>query len=161
MKISFAILTLLWASNCLASFEMPGQGYAELSCGTSESVDFGFALKKQDESYVFTAGNQQVNVPDVPERYTLVMVLHQDKEVWIPDWFDKPLQSFDWSIAGKRIQLKQNTDSRSIDKARGGFVVLVDETPYFFHSNTAQLKFHFNQEGLQDLRIEGMFTAKR
>lgn len=161
MKRILLFLICVWLPAAWATFEVPGHGQLTLVNGESQPLNFGFAYKQLNGGYVFQAGSQQVEVDELPEKYTLALVLHQDKEVWITDWTNQPIQSFDWTLGRYHVVLKKNTDPKLADKARGGYVLQVDNSLYFFHKNMAQLKFHFDSTGLKELTVEGMFSPSR
>jgi hypothetical protein len=129
--------------------------------GTKQSLNFGFAYNQINSVEVFQAGVQQITVTELPERYTLAVILHQDEQVWVTDWINQPLQGFEWSLGSHSFKLGKNTDPQYADKARGGYVLWVDTTPYFFHKNMAQIKFHFDNQGISEISIEGMFSPRR
>lgn len=152
------LLCLGWASSAWAYFTVPGKGQLVLLDGTKQSLQFGFAFTQKNGTEIFQAGIQEVEVAELPEKYTLALVLHKDEQIWVTDWVNKPVQSFEWSLGKHSFILSKNSDPRYAEKARGGYVLLFDGTPYFFHKNMAQIKFHFNKEGISEVRIEGMFT---
>ncbi|MBU1618331.1 MAG: hypothetical protein KJ556_02975 [Gammaproteobacteria bacterium] len=161
VKTSLMLLFLLWVPTTWAYFTVPGQGHLTLLDGTKQSLQFGFSFKQQNGAEVFQAGIQVVEVAELPSKYTLALVLHQDEQIWVTDWSNKPLQGFDWSVGKHSFKLSKNTDPKYQDKARGGYVLMFDNTPYFFHKNMAQIKFHFDKDGVSEVRIEGMFTPGR
>lgn len=161
VKTSLIVLLLLWVPRLWAYFDVPGQGQLTLLDGTKQSLQFGFSFKQQNGTEVFKAGIQEVEVAELPSKYTLALVLHQDEQIWVTDWSNKPLQGFEWSLGKHSFKLGKNTNPKFKDKARGGYVLMFDNTPYFFHKNMAQIKFHFNKDGVSEVRIEGMFTPGR
>ena len=108
---------------------------------TEQSLQFGFAFTQKNGTQIFQAGIQEVEVAELPDKYTLALVLHQDEQIWVTDWINKPLQGFEWTLGKHSFKLSKNTDPKYKDKARGGYVLMFDDTPYFFHKNMAQIKF--------------------
>ncbi|WP_337840411.1 hypothetical protein [Rheinheimera sp.] len=161
MKQLLIFILSVWLPCAWGAFEVPGKGSMTLANGETQPLMFSFAYKQANSGFVFQAGQQEVEVADVPEKYTLALVLHQDKEVWVTDWVNEPIASFDWTLGQYHLVLKKNTDPKLATKARGGFVLSVNGTLYFFHKNMAQLKFHFDATGLKELSVEGMFTPGR
>lgn len=161
VKTSLMLLFLLWVPGTWAYFTVPGQGQLVLLDGTKQSLQFGFSFRQQNGTEVFQAGIQEVEVAELPDKYTLALVLHQDEQIWVTDWINKPLQGFEWTLGKHSFKLRKNTDPKYKDKARGGYVLMFDDTPYFFHKNMAQIKFYFNKDGVSEIRIEGMFTPGR
>ena len=161
VKTSLMLLFLLWGSTAWGYFTVQGQGQLVLLDGTKQSLQFGFSFIQKNGTEVFQAGIQEVEVAELPDKYTLALVLHQDEQIWVTDWVNKPLLSFEWSLGKHNFKLSKNTDPKYEGKARGGYVLMFDNTPYFFHKNMAQIKFHFNKDGISEIRIEGMFTPSR
>ena len=161
MRQLLTFVLAIWLPVSWAAFEVPGNGTMILANGEAQPLTFSFAYKQSNSGFVFQAGRQQVEVADVPDKYTLALVLHQDKEVWITDWVNQPIQSFDWTIGRYHLVLEKNSDPKDAAKARGGYVLKVNDDKYFFHKNMAQLKFHFDAKGLKDLSVEGMFSPGR
>lgn len=161
VKTSLILIFFLWIPAAWAYFTVPGQGQMMLLDGTEQPLQFGFAFAQKNGAHIFQAGIQEVEVAELPEKYTLALVLHQDEQIWVTDWINKPLQGFDWSLGTHHFKLSKNTDPKYADKARGGYVLMYNDTPYFFHKNMAQIKFHFNKDGVSEVRIEGMFTPGR
>ncbi|MBP8226609.1 MAG: hypothetical protein KAX67_01125, partial [Pararheinheimera sp.] len=93
--------------------------------------------------------------------YTLALVLHQEEQIWVTDWLNQPLQGFEWTLGKHSFKLTKNTDPKYKEKARGGYVLMFDNTAYFFHKNMAQIKFYFTKDGVSEVRIEGMYTPGR
>lgn len=161
VKTSLMLLFLLWGQTAWAYFTVPGQGQLILFDGSLQSLKFGFGFSQKNGTEVFVAGIQEVEVAELPDKYTLALVLHQDEQIWVTDWINQPLQGFDWSLGKHSFKLTKNTDPKYKEKARGGYVLMFDNTPYFFHKNMAQIKFYFNKDGVSEVRIEGMFTPGR
>ena len=160
-KTGLMLFSLLWVPMSWAYFTLPGQGQLVLLDGSKQSLQFGFSFTQKNGTEVFQAGIQEVEVAELPDKYTLALVLHQNEQIWVTDWINKPLQGFEWSLGKHSFKLRKNTDPKYADKARGGYVLLFDNTPYFFHKNMAQIKFHFTKDGVSEIRIEGMFTPGR
>ncbi|RVT45836.1 hypothetical protein EMM73_11515 [Rheinheimera sediminis] len=161
VKSSLMLLLLLCAPTAWAYFTVPGQGQLTFLDGSKQSLQFGFAYKQQNGTEVFQAGIQTLEVAELPSKYTLALVLHKDEQIWVTDWSDKPLQAFEWILGQYSFKLSKNSDAKYRDKARAGYVLMFNNTPYFFHKNMAQIKFHFNKDGISEVRIEGMFTPGR
>ncbi len=128
--------------------------------GPDKACNLVFLLPKKTALDVFQAGIQEVEVAELPDKYTLALVLHQDEQIWVTDWINQPLQGFEWTLGKHSFKLNKNR-SKIPGQSRGGYVLMFDKTPYFFHKNMAQIKFHFHKEGVSEVRIEGMFTPGR
>jgi hypothetical protein len=161
IKTSLLLLLSLWLPSAWAYFTVPGQGQLFLLDGSVQSLQFGFAFNQKNGAEVFQAGIQEMEVAELPEKYTLALVLHQDTQIWVTDWINKPLQGFEWTLGRHTFVLSKNTEPKYADRARGGYVLMFNKTPYFFHKNMAQIKFHFTKEGVAEVFIEGMFTPGR
>ncbi len=161
VKSGLSLILLLWAPVSWAYFTLPGHGQLVLLDGSKQSLQFGFAFTQKNGTEVFQAGVQEVEVAELPDKYTLALVLHQEEQIWVTDWLNQPLQGFEWTLGKHSFKLTKNTDPKYKEKARGGYMLMFDNTAYFFHKNMAQIKFYFTKDGVSEVRIEGMYTPGR
>lgn len=157
MKLWLLFSALLFAIPAQAQFDISGEGQVFLVNGTSQQFDFGFSLFRQDGSYRFIVGRYNLNVPTAPKKYSLSLILQDDKHVWVPDFINEPLLGFELQIEQYLIKLFQDPDS----DAKGHFILQVNDERFQFSRGPGQVNFLFNDSGLKDVRIEGMFKPRR
>ncbi len=73
--------------------------------GSKQSLQFGFAFTQKNGTEVFQAGVQEVEVAELPDKYTLALVLHQEEQIWVTDWINQPLQGFEWTLGKHSFKL--------------------------------------------------------
>ena len=108
-KSRHLMLTALWLPFvCQAQFDIEGAAEMTLSNGNTQQLQYGFRYFRQDGSYHFVVGQQKLIVPSVPQKYSLTLILHDNNQVWVPDFGTEPLQSFKLNIAGADIALHRD-----------------------------------------------------
>lgn len=145
---------LLLASACHAQFVITGQGKMQPLTGDSQTFNFGFSYVRQEGSYRFNAGSQSLKVHTLPKKYSVVLILQDNKQVWIPDFSEQAVNSFDLELGDYKLKLYKDPTAL---KARGNFVFRLNEDTYYFNRGPAQINFLFAEDGITDVRVEGMF----
>ncbi len=153
------IALLLFSTHALAQFDVTGSGIAYLRDGSQQTFDFGFTYTRKDGRNVFIVGRQSVNVPSVPQLYSVALVLHQEQFVWATDFINDPLIGFELAIGEHRIKLFQEEDLN----APGSFVIDIDGVRHHFvrDRNIGQLDFNLNEQGLESVTPRGFLRPGR
>jgi len=156
MVLFFALLVSPVAN---ADFDYSGHGQLVDANGNSHSFQFGFSFLKHEGQYKFNAGRLSMAVDEVPKRYTLELVLHDQQQIWVAEFSKQPIQGFDWQIGDHRLQLNQEP---ATPKRPARFKLTVDNTDYFFTSkNRGQIQLKFNEKGITEIEVDSMMTQKR
>ncbi|WP_333609308.1 hypothetical protein [Arsukibacterium sp.] len=152
--------TLLWLvpTAAWAQFEIDGEGSLLLANDRTVEFDYGFSYYLQEGQYRFIVGRQSLNVPSVPQKYSLALILQQDKAVWVPDFINDPLLGFELTIDDYVIKLYQDDSAR---QAPGRFVVSLNGELFHFSRGPGQINFYFTEQGIKEVRVEGMFKPRR
>ena len=158
MKYLWLISLLLLSPSTYAQFDIYGEGTVQLVNGNTQPFDFGFSYFRQDGQYRFIVGRYSLTVPSVPQKYSLALVLQDDKQVWVADFINEPLTGFDLELEQYQIKLYQDN---SRENARGGFVLQLNNERYYFNRGPGQVNFLFNEQGIKDVRVEGMFKPAK
>lgn len=157
-KIRLMLCTaLLFPFICHAQFDITGQAELILSNGNTQKMDYGFRYFRQDGSYHFIVGEHKLIVPSVPQKYSLALILQQKTQVWVPDFSKEPVQSFTFNIAGSEISLRHDP---AVDSP-GNFIVQLNSEIYHFNRGPGQINFYFTEEGISEIKIEGMLKPKK
>lgn len=157
----FAAAALALVLPLAASAEFVLQGPLQLTTSKGLTVDktFGFAFEQSADGYLFRVGAQQLSVAEVPKRYTLSLILHQNAEVWATDFHPEPIQGFRWSIGPHRFHLFKQAQKPA---RPGDFVLDIDGLRhYFVPGKPIQIHFLFEPHGISELRVEGTLKPKR
>ncbi len=141
-----------------AQFDIYGEGTVQLANGKTQPFDFGFSYFRQDGQYRFIVGRYSLTVPSVPQKYSLALVLQDDKQVWVSDFINEPLIGFDLELEQYQIKLYQDN---SRVNARGGFVLQLNDERYYFNRGPGQINFLFTEQGIKEVRVEGMFKPAK
>ncbi|MDX1392499.1 MAG: hypothetical protein R3241_08965 [Rheinheimera sp.] len=149
---------LLFGSAANAQFDISGAGKVHLVNGGSQEFDFGFNYFRQEGSYRFIVGRYSLTVSSVPKKYSLALILQNDKQVWVPDFINEPLAGFELQIENYSLKLYQSPDAV---KAKGNFVFQLNDEQYYFDKGPGQVNFLFTEEGIKDVRVEGMFKPRK
>ena len=157
MKLWLLFSAFLLALPAQAQFDITGEGNVFLVNGTTQQFDFGFSLFRQDGSYRFIVGRYNLNVPTAPKKYSLALILQDDKHVWVTDFINEPLLGFELQIEQYRIKLFRDPDS----DAKGHFILQINDERFQFRRGPGQISFLFNDRGIKDVRVDGMFKPRR
>ncbi|WP_440903841.1 hypothetical protein ACMZOO_13410 [Catenovulum sp. SX2] len=134
-----------------AEFDLPGKATLVYPSGLEKSVDFGFSFKMTDEGTKFSAGTSSVSVSQVPEQYTLALYLHKDEFIWVSEFSQGYFSTFTYKIGEHLIELRKAPE-RSI---KGKYELVIDGKISLFDSNTIQLDFIFNSDGIKRIVPRG------
>lgn len=94
----------------------------------------------------------------MPQKYSLSLILQDDKYVWVSDFINEPLLGFELQIEQYHLRLFQDPEA---DKAKGNFVLQLNDERFMFSRGPGQVNFMFTEEGIKDVRVEGMFKPRR
>lgn len=156
--IRYCLLLLFFTSMpVMAQFDLDGTGSVVLTNGRTESFDFGFSYFRQDGFYRFIVGRQSINVPSVPKKYSLVLILQNEEFVWVPDFINQPITGFDFNLEQHKIQLFKDDKS----EARGKYILQVNNERFQFSRGPGQINFYFTEQGIKEIRVEGMYKPLR
>lgn len=147
---------LLVSPLSFAQFDIFGEGKVYLVNGQNQPFDFGFSYFRQDGKYRFIVGRHSLTVPSVPQKYSLALILQDDKQVWVSDFINEPLTGFELELDGNELVLYQDP---AADKAKGNFVLKLNGDRFYFNRGPAQVSFLFNEDGIKEIKVEGMLKS--
>jgi hypothetical protein len=158
MKYVLLGLLLSIAVHCpaFAYFEVAGKGVAYLKNGDSRPVNFGFSYTRVDGRNMFIVGKSSLAVQQVPQKYSLALVLHQDSYVWVNDFIDEPLVGFEFEIDGHQLKLYREEGLRE----RGSYVVEINGVRHHFSRNIGQINFYFKPQGIDRVEPESFIRPR-
>lgn len=141
-----------------AQFDIAAEGSVTLTTGKTQAFDFGFSYFRQEGSYRFIVGRYNLTVHTVPEKYSLALILQDDKQVWVPDFINEPLLGFELAIEDYTIKLIPNPDPEPLT---GNFILQLNDENYYFSNGPGQVDFLFHEDGIKEVRVKGMFKPRR
>lgn len=154
----WVLVLLLFSCIVKADFNHTGDLQLHLLNGDQRSQAFVMSLTTEAGAYLFQVGTQSARLPSPPQKYSLSLVLQQDREVWVTDFANQALQAFTLTIANYQFSLKQDPIATN---ARGRFVLQIGEESYYFGRGPAQINFLLNENGITEIEIRGMFKPRR
>lgn len=154
----WVLALLVFIGQAKADFNYNGELQLHFLNGKQTTAPFVMSLTTEAGAQLFRVGNQNARLPMAPQKYALALVLQRDREVWVTDFADQPLQAFSLSIADYQLRLLQDPQAT---QARGRFVLYVGEEMYYFGRGPAQINFVFGQNGITDIEVRGMFKPRR
>jgi hypothetical protein len=154
MKIFIIIISLLFSLPAFSQFQLMGNGSYTLQDGKTVPLQYGFSYIRKEGDFHFSAGKQSLKVSSLPQKYSLAMILQNDDEVWVPDFVNSPIVSFDYEVGSFILKLTQEPELKD---GRGNFILHYDGGRYRFDRGPGQINFVFNDEGIARLEVKGMF----
>lgn len=154
MRIFTLVISLLCCLPAFAQFQLTGNGSYTLQDGKNVPLQYGFGYTRIEGQYHFNAGEQSLTVSSLPQKYSLALILQNEDEVWVPDFINAPLIGFEFEISDFKLKLIQEPELKD---GRGNYVLHYDGGRYRFNRGPGQINFMFNDEGIAQVEIKGMF----
>lgn len=150
---------LLWLSLAAlplqAEYDYAGKGFFVDAQGQQQQLNFGIALLKQSDGYIFRLGTQQMAVSESPKRYTLALVLNEQQQVWVPDFSKQPVTAFHWTLGSHQLVLQKDAISQQ-------YVLKINDQRYqFTPKKRGQIHFMLSEKGITEIRVESMLMLSR
>lgn len=158
MKYAVAFLLMIFAIHtpAFAYFEVDGEGIIYLENGETRPFDFGFTFTRKDGRNVFIVGRHSMVVQQVPQKYSLALVLHQERYVWINDFINEPIVGFEFEIDGHKLKLYREEGLQQ----RGSFVIEINGLRHHFSRNIGQINFYFKPQGIDKIEPESFIRPR-
>lgn len=144
---------LLMSFNALAEFNYEGKGKLTYPTGMAKPFTFGFAFKKIDYGYQFKIGSHEMEVDQVPGKYTIWVNLHQEQNVFVQEFAKGYFQGFEWKLGEHSISLKKKKFEK--DAPRGNYVLNINGVDHFFKGKNGAIEILFNKDGIRSIETEG------
>lgn len=157
MRVISLCILLLFSTKAFAQFDINGEGTVYLVNGRSQQFDFGFNYFRQEGSYRFIAGRYNLVVQSVPLKFSLALILQDENQVWVPDFINEPLRGFELEIDEYTLKLYQQEN----DEGKTVFAFSLNGEVFFFDRGPGQVNFLFNEDGIREVRVEGMFKPRK
>lgn len=158
VKALLALMAIVLSFSAVADFLIEGQLKLEQSDGQKLQQKFPLALFREEGSYQFSIGEQQTRLPAPPQKYSLYIVLQNDEDLFITDFSQQALKAFTLDIAERRLEVSRDPLART---ARGRYVLKLDGEIFYFGRGPGQINFIFDENGIKDVTVQGMFKPRR
>lgn len=132
-----------------ADFIASGSGNLTYPTGLKQPLDFKLSFQKG----TFSAGPLSMQTRNVPEKYSLGIMLYKDKHVMVQEFANGYFKEFDLTISGHKISLRKQTFK---EKVKGDYVLNIDGIDYFFTSSIGQIEFMLSDQGIKDIEVQGL-----
>lgn len=153
-----SLLMLFFPLFTWAQFDLSGAADLTLENGQQKQLTYSFRYFRQEGNYHFVAGEQKLVVPSVPQKYSIALILQDNKDVWVPDFSKMPVQGFHFSIGGNTIVLRRDP---AVTEAPGNFTLQLNDEIFYFNRGPGQINFYFSEEGIKEVKIEGMLKPRK
>lgn len=140
----------------LADFDIKGEVKIKYATGSEESSKMSIGYASQEYDHTFKIGKAEYAVSGRPDKYSFVLVLQKNNYVWVQEFSKELIESFTWKIGEKRIRLYKEILAKPVI---GDYILSIDDKDYFFSKKIAQITFAFNDEGIEEIEIDGMVAS--
>ncbi|MFH6952799.1 hypothetical protein ACHSBP_06785 [Pseudoalteromonas sp. XMcav1-K] len=153
MKSYISIFILMCVSFQLkASFELPGSGTVIYPSGLKQEFSFGFKWDKQNK--LFTIGNQEYPMDQMPDSYSIALTLAgDDQAVFVQEFANGYISEFEWRLGPHIIKLEKK---RLEYPVRGDYILWIDQYNYFLKNGNPSVKIVFNKDGINYIIPSGI-----
>lgn len=136
-----------------ADFNVPSKGAIKFPTGTEAPITLSFSVTQSDFGYTFTAGEQEMQVSDIPEKYSIWLSMNKDNLVYVQEFAPAYFTEFDWQLGEHSIVLEKKilSPKRSI----GDYVLTIDNISYFFKGNQGSINILFDEDGISAIEANG------
>ena len=152
-KVVPAILMAITSLTCHADFNVPGSGLIRFPTGTETPLDFGFSFTQADYGYAFTAGKQEMDVSQLPEKYSIWLSLNKDNLVYIQEFAPAYFTEFEWQLDEHSIVLEKKVLSPK--RALADYVLTINNISYFFKGKQGSIDLYFDDKGISEVETTG------
>lgn len=149
-------LFILFSSSAHADFKLDGELQITPPRGAEEKVNLSIGYQSNEYDHKFSIGSASYDVSGRPEKYSFAIVLQKNNYVWIQEFSQQLIKTFEWNISGRKIKLYKKVLSNPV---MGDYILSVDDKDYFFSKRIAQMTFIFDEEGIKEIEIDGMVAS--
>jgi hypothetical protein len=158
VRALLALTMILLSFGAAADFMIEGKLKLEQADGQKIQKTFPLTLFREEGHYLFSIGEQQTRLPAPPQKYSLYVILQNDEDIFVTDFSQQPLRAFTLDIAEHRLEVSRDPLART---ARGRYVLKLDGETFYFSRGPGQINFIFDQHGIKDVTVQGMFKPRR
>lgn len=158
LRLVFGFLICLVSNQALANFSITGKLELKFADGQQQQQNYPLQLMREQGSYIFQAGQQQTRLNTPLQRYTIAVILQNEQDVWVTEFANQPLHGFTFDIAGHTLSLSKDPTAKT---APGQFVLRFNDEMFYFSRGPGQINFTFDDQGVAEIQIKGMFKPRR
>ncbi len=155
MKRTLALVLLalsaLTSISARANFNIPGTATVTYHSGSTKQIDFSFAFKKSNGSQHFIAGPYKMATDEVPEQYTLAVLITKGGNGWVQEFGQGYFKSFIYKLGKHTIEMRHSPDR----DVKGNYTLIHNGRSSLFETNTAQIVISFDNDGIKKIKLQG------
>ncbi|BDX07100.1 hypothetical protein [Planctobacterium marinum] len=152
-KMVLATLLTVTSLASQAEFNLPGSGVIRFPTGTETPLNFGFSFTQSQFGYAFTAGKQEMDVSQLPEKYSIWLGLNKDNLVYVQEFAPAYFTEFEWFLDENSIVLEKKVLSPK--RSVGDYVLTINNISYFFKGKQGSIDLYFNDQGIKEIETTG------
>ncbi|MBE1300289.1 MAG: hypothetical protein GJ680_10345 [Alteromonadaceae bacterium] len=146
-------MLVLYSTVVNADFNFAGKGTLRYPTGVETPFEFGFTLVQRASGNIFHAGTYEMEVSQVPEKYSIWISVHEDKHVYVQEFAGGYFEGFTWLLGEHQIILKKKVNQRK--KVPGNYVLSVDGVDHFLKGKSGSVDVYFDSKGIKDVDLSG------
>ncbi len=144
------VLALCTVSHmAVAEFNYEGNGTLKYPTGVETPFSFGFAFNKTGSGHKFKAGQYEMEVGQVPDKYSIWIAMVEDKNVYVQEFAGGYFEGFEWQLGEHSVSLKKKVLSPK--RALGDYVLTVNGIDYFFKGKQGAIEILFDENGISSI----------
>ena len=155
-SLILSISMMTFSSVTIADFSLEGELKAVDPRGKVIKRDMPMAFKQVGDDFKFKIGKFEYKVAGRPEKYSIAIVLQENNFVWVQEFNKRPIKSFEWQLGDHNIRLYKEVLNKPV---KGDYILAIDDKDYFFKNKLAQITFNYNDEGIEEITVDGMVAS--
>ena len=136
-----------------AEFQLKGSGIISYPTGVVNLLPIGFSITKGSNGFTFVAGEQEMQVSSVPEKYSIWLSINKEHQIFVQEFSRSYFNEFEWQLGNHSIALKKKVLSPK--RYLGDYVLSIDNIDYFFKSKQSFIDILFNEDGISSIEANG------
>jgi uncharacterized protein YdeI (BOF family) len=152
-KLMLVLVGSLCSFSALADFDYLGKGKLLYPTGMEKPFTFGFAYKKIEYGHTFKVGKQEMEVEELPKKYSIWMTLHKGESLFIQEFAKGYFKAFDWKLGEHTITMNKKVFKD--ERVKGDYVLTIDGQEYYFKGKNGQIEIIFNKKGISRIGTSG------
>lgn len=153
LKKFLALVLSLMCFCANADFNHTGIGKVIFPTGTQTELNFTLAARKTPNGYSFTAGQQELEVAQIPEKYSIWLSMNKDQLVYVQEFANAYFKEFELQLGDYEVKLRKKV--LKPNPARGDYVLSINNLDFFFTSNQGQIDILMDENGITTIEANG------
>lgn len=139
-----------------ADFNFDGQLKITFPSGAKKEMPFPLSYSQKDGKHIFVVGPNSFNVAGQPKSYSFAMLLKTNNYAWLQEFSNNQFKSFSLTLGEHKLALSKQILNEPV---KGDYILTINDTDYFFQNRMAQINFIFNDDGIEEIEVDGMTVS--